>query len=82
MRRDLSRFRHRRRKRLQMAIVFTVAVLGALILVAMRSCTDNLDGMYQDGASRMEFPSQDHSSNLDKGRLEKLKKLLEKEGMN
>lgn len=81
MRRDLSRFRHRRRTRLQMTIVFTVAVLGALILVAMRSCTDRLDGMYQDGASPVALPLN-HSTNLDKERLEKLKKLLEKEGMH
>lgn len=84
MRRDLSRFRHRRRTRLQMTIVFTVAVLGALALVAMRSCTDHLDGMYQDENANNPAESLplDHPMNLDKKRLEKLKKLLEQEGMN
>lgn len=65
-----------------MAIVFAVAVLGALALVAMRSCTDRLDGMYQDNGSSPTTLPQDHPLNLNKERLQKLKKLLEKEGMN
>lgn len=79
MRRDLRRFRHRRRNRLQMTIVFTVAVLGALALVAMRSCTDHLDGMYQDGGTTNQeaLPT---GQKLDQNRLEKLKKLLKEKG--
>jgi hypothetical protein len=64
-----------------MMIVFTVAVLGALILVTMRSCTDHLDGMYQNNEGATGLP-QDHPMNLDQKRLDKLKKLLQKEGMN
>ena len=80
MRRDLNRFRHRRRTRLQIMVVFTVAVLGALILVAMRSCTDRLDGMYQEGETPAP-QSSGHPIKLDKNHLDRLKKYLEKEGL-
>lgn len=82
MRRDLNRFRHRRRNRIQMTIVFTVAVLGALALVSMRSCTNHLDGMYQDNGGPASSLPTDQPMKLDKDRLDKLKKLLEKEGMH
>ena len=63
---------------MEMVIAFSVAVLGAAALAGLRSCTNHLDNMSQDGAANPEALPM--GQKLDKSRLEKLKKLLKQKG--
>jgi hypothetical protein len=58
MQRDLSRFRLRRRKRRQLMAIIVAALLGAMIIVLMRSCADRFHGPYNKGYRPMDQDRQ------------------------
>ncbi|HXH64427.1 MAG TPA: hypothetical protein VNH42_02830 [Mariprofundaceae bacterium] len=58
MQTDLNRFRRRRRRRRQLMAVIAIALLGALLVVLMRSCADRFHGPYNKGYQPMDQDRQ------------------------
>jgi hypothetical protein len=54
MQRDLNRFRFRRRRRRQLMLIIVAALLGAMLVVLMRSCADRFHGPYNKDYQPMD----------------------------